>query len=563
MHPDKVGPYEIERKIGAGGMGNVYLGLHEESGQEAAVKVLPASMAREEGFVLRFSREIEALRKLNSDHIVELFEDGQTEDGSYYYSMEYVEGETLTSMISRRKKIPWQEVVDITLEIATALKAAHNEGIIHRDLKPSNLMVRKDGHIKLTDFGVARVFATTRLTRTGGVVGTAEYMSPEQARGKQATRQSDLYSLGAVMYVMLTGRPPFTGKMASDILHQHQFSQFDKPSSYVPEIPRLLEEYVCRLLEKKPEKRYPDALVAIKQLQNARSRILFERDAQAAEDAELGSTATDVTIGGTSDKTRAVDEPAELLENRPGPATIVRDLIRDDIAQQMRKSPVQRFFDNTYVLLALFGLLIFTAWHLLNRDTFDPQAEFARAEALMQVEAGPGWLRAREILRSLVDNESLPEQQTQISNWIRQADHYEFCRRLEVSSPTDGSAESEIQRLVRQATEDYLDGQFAEAKSQLLAVRMITNGDSEYAYLNEFISETLAKWEEQKDEAAPRVLLQSIIDQATLLIDGNSDSLRAQELLQAGIDLYASQASVAEEVEACRQLLNRISAEAP
>lgn len=556
MHPDQVGPYVIEKKIGAGGMGNVYLGVHDDTGQEAAVKVLPASMAREEGFVLRFSREIEALRKLNSEHIVKLFEDGQTEDGSYYYSMEYVEGETLTSMISRRKRIPWQEVVEITLEIATALKAAHNEGIIHRDLKPSNLMVRTDGHIKLTDFGVARVFATTRLTRTGGVVGTAEYMSPEQARGKQATRQSDLYSMGAVMYVMLTGRPPFTGKLASDILHQHQFSQFDKPSSYVPEVPRLLEEYVCRLLEKKPESRYPDALVAIKQLQNIRSRIEYERDAQAAEDAELAGTAGDRTVGGTSDKTRVSDAGPQVLENRPGPATIVRDLIREDIAQQMHKTPVERFFDNTYVLLALFGLLVFTAWYLLSGNGVDPQAEFAKAEALMQEEAGSSWLRARDILSDLVDREAVAEQQDQIHNWITQVDHFEFCRRLKVDVPTDDSAESEIQRLVSQATKAFADKRVAEARSQLQAVQMIIRGDPNYTYLSSFIRDTLAEWDSQTDKVAPRLLLQDIISKAERLLAEEGDSPRARELLQAGIALYADEASVAEEIATCRRLLD-------
>jgi len=442
------------------------------------------------------------------------------------------------------------------LEIATALKAAHNEGIIHRDLKPSNLMVRKDGNIKLTDFGVARVFATTRLTRTGGVVGTAEYMSPEQARGKQATRQSDLYSMGAVMYVMLTGRPPFTGKLASDILHQHQFSQFDKPSSYVPEIPRLLEEYVCRLLEKKPENRYPDALVAIKQLQNACSRIEYERQAQAEEDAELSDTTSDRTAGGTSDKTRATNDGPSQLENRPGPATIVRDLIRDDIAQQMKKSPIERFFDNTFVLLGLFALLIFTAWYLLKQDGFDPAAEYAEAQTLMQADAGPGWLRARQKLEALKDNEQLAEQQPQIQLWIAQADQYEYCRDLKVSSPRDVSADAEIQRLVAQATNAFLAGRAAEATSQLEAVKRIIGGDPQYEYLNTFIDSTLKKWNSQRDKSPPRLLLNSLLAQARQLLEDDPDSPRAKELLQAGIQLYADEASVADQVDACRRLLD-------
>ena len=198
--PTSVGPYFIEKKLGSGGMGTVYLGRHKETDQFVAVKVLPASMAREAGFVARFDREIEAMRQLKNAHIVELYESGE-DDGSYYYSMEYVEGETLADRLVREKKVPWQETIKIAVEICTALKSAHNAGIIHRDLKPSNLLIDKNGVVKLADFGVAQVFATGKLTATGGILGTAEYMSPEQAQGRRATKHSDIYSLGAVMYV--------------------------------------------------------------------------------------------------------------------------------------------------------------------------------------------------------------------------------------------------------------------------------------------------------------------------------------------------------------------------
>ena len=182
MIPERIGPYIIEKKIGAGGMGNVYLGRHETTGQEAAVKELPASLAREEGFVLRFNREIEAIQKLKHPHIVTFFDSGADGD-TYYYAMEYVDGETLNQRLRRDKRIPWREAVDIAIQICGALKAAHDAGVIHRDLKPSNLMITPAGQVKLTDFGVAQVFATTKLTVTGGVIGTAEYMSPEQAQG--------------------------------------------------------------------------------------------------------------------------------------------------------------------------------------------------------------------------------------------------------------------------------------------------------------------------------------------------------------------------------------------
>src|SRR5690606_27668932 len=149
------------------------------SGRKAAVKVLPPMLAREPGFVARFEREISALRKLSHPNVVELYESSVEGDLSYY-AMEYIDGVTLMDRLKDERRIPWQEVIDIGVQICGALKAAHNAGIIHRDLKPSNLLLTEDRQVKLTDFGVAQVFASGKLTVTGGVIGTAEYMSPEQ-----------------------------------------------------------------------------------------------------------------------------------------------------------------------------------------------------------------------------------------------------------------------------------------------------------------------------------------------------------------------------------------------
>src|SRR6516165_8935 len=259
MDPERIGPYEIREKLGAGGMGSVYLGRHVETGRLAAVKVLTASLAREQGFVERFNREIDAMRKLKNPHIVELFEHG-VENENYYYAMEYVEGETLMQLMRREKRIPWQKALDFAVQICQALKAAHDAGIIHRDLKPSNLLVTAEGVVKLTDFGVAQVFASNRLTVTGGIIGTAEYMSPDQAQGKRASKQSDLYSLGAVLYTMVAGRTPFSGTTAVEVIQKHKFGLFDRPKMYVDELPARVDDTICRLLEKEPSKRFPDAL---------------------------------------------------------------------------------------------------------------------------------------------------------------------------------------------------------------------------------------------------------------------------------------------------------------
>ena len=272
MIPVRIGPYLIDRRIGAGGMGNVYLARHETTGEVVAVKELPAALAREEGFVHRFNREIEALQKLDCPNVVKLFDSG-SEDGTYFYSMEYVDGDTLTARLRRDRRIPWPEAVEIARQICVGLKHAHDAGVVHRDLKPSNLMISKQGIVKIADFGVAQVFAADRLTSTGGIIGTAEFMSPEQVKGSRTDKRSDLYSLGAVLYTMLVGQPPFLGTTASDIMQKQRFGRFDPPRKYVPEIPVWLDDLVCQLLEKEPDKRPPDAFVTAKKLMEVVKKI--------------------------------------------------------------------------------------------------------------------------------------------------------------------------------------------------------------------------------------------------------------------------------------------------
>jgi serine/threonine-protein kinase len=345
MAPDQIGPYVIEEKIGAGGMGTVYRGRHRETGQLAAVKVLPAALAREDGFVARFNREIEAMRQLANPHVVALYEHGES-DGTWYYAMEFVEGETLTDRIRREKRLPWREAVDVAIEICAALKAAHDAGIVHRDLKPSNLLLSSDGHVKLTDFGVAQVFAAGKLTKTGGIIGTAEFMSPEQASGSRATKKSDLYSLGAVLYLMLTGQPPFRGRTALEVIQQHQYRPFDKPSRYVDDLPPWLEQIVCELLEKDPDKRPPDAYVLSRRLQEGLRRTDYRvlGDETYADDGGVDPGAPTVA--------------ADYGGGGPGAATLMRDLVRAEINRSSRRSPASRFFDNTWVLVGILALLI-------------------------------------------------------------------------------------------------------------------------------------------------------------------------------------------------------------
>jgi serine/threonine-protein kinase len=210
MLGDRLGNWIVYKELGRGGMGRVFLGREELTGRQVALKVLAAELAQEVGFLQRFQREIEALQKLDHPNIVHFYKSGY-ENGFYYYAMEYVEGENLEEILAKRQRLPYDEVLAIAQQVCAALKHAHDHGIIHRDLKPPNLLMTADGVVKLTDFGIAKVFAADNLTSTGSVLGTAEFMSPEQATGKPVSKRSDLYSLGVVLYALLTGRPPFQG----------------------------------------------------------------------------------------------------------------------------------------------------------------------------------------------------------------------------------------------------------------------------------------------------------------------------------------------------------------
>ena len=272
MIGDRLGKWIIYKELGRGGMGRVYLAQEEIGGRQAALKVLAAELAQEAGFLQRFQREIEALTQLDHPHIVRFYESG-FENNLHFYAMEYVDGRSLEDILEQEERLPWQEVLDTALQICPALKHVHDHGIIHRDLKPANILRTSAGVVKLTDFGIAKVFAQGHLTATGGVVGTAEYLSPEQAAGKPVTKRSDLYSLGAVLYTLLTGRPPFTGDSFVELLHKHRYGQFDSPRKVRPELPYEIDELVCQLLEKDPADRPPDCLVLSRQLEAIRCKL--------------------------------------------------------------------------------------------------------------------------------------------------------------------------------------------------------------------------------------------------------------------------------------------------
>ncbi len=280
MQIERLGPYIIGKKLGRGGMGTVYEGVHAETGEAAAVKLLAESLVHEPDFRHRFEAEIETLRKLNHPHIVRLF--GFGEEGEHlFYTMELVSGSSLEKELGRGRVFAWREVLTIGIELAQALRHAHDRGVIHRDIKPGNLLLTADGQIKLSDFGIARLFGSHGQTTAGSVLGTAEFMAPEQADGRAVSPRSDLYSLGAVLYVLLTGRPLYRGKSLPEILLKQRLEQPPPLGQLVPDVPAEMQQVVMQLLAKDPDERIPTAGALLRRLE-AIERSLPAAGADAA-----------------------------------------------------------------------------------------------------------------------------------------------------------------------------------------------------------------------------------------------------------------------------------------
>jgi eukaryotic-like serine/threonine-protein kinase len=249
--------YVIKRKLGSGGMADVYLAEDQELGRRVALKLLDDRHASDEQFVERFRREAQSAAGLNHPNIVSIFDRGRAE-GTYYIAMEYLDGRTLKELLVRNGPTPVPIAIDYARQILSALAFAHRNGIVHRDIKPHNIVVGGDGRLKVTDFGIARS-GTSQMTEVGSIVGTAQYLSPEQARGAPVDPRSDLYSLGVVLYEMLTGKVPFTGDTPVEIAMKH-LSQVPKPpSEWRPQVPHDLDAVVMRALAKDPEQRYGSA----------------------------------------------------------------------------------------------------------------------------------------------------------------------------------------------------------------------------------------------------------------------------------------------------------------
>ncbi|MCI6574060.1 MAG: Stk1 family PASTA domain-containing Ser/Thr kinase [Actinomycetaceae bacterium] len=263
------GRYEVGDLIGRGGMAQVHIGYDTRLSRTVAIKVLRSDLASDPTFLARFRREAQSAAALNHPAIVAIYDTGEekilSENGRTvalpYIVMEYVKGRTVSKLLSNGQALPINEAVQITVGVLSALEYSHYEGIIHRDIKPGNIMITQDGKVKVMDFGIARAVAdsSATMTSTNSVVGTAQYLSPEQARGEVVDARSDLYSTGCLLYELLTGKPPFQGDSAVAVAYQHVSEQPKAPSLVAPDVPEVIDRVVMKSLAKKRDERYQTA----------------------------------------------------------------------------------------------------------------------------------------------------------------------------------------------------------------------------------------------------------------------------------------------------------------
>ena len=312
------GRYQVIRKLGAGGMANVYLAEDQELGRRVAIKILNDRHANDDQFVERFRREAKNAAALSHPNIVSIYDRGEAE-GTYYIAMEYLDGRSLKELIVSRGPAPVTVAVEYARQILQALRFAHRHGIVHRDIKPHNVLVDAEGRVKVTDFGIARA-GTSQMTEAGSIVGTAQYLSPEQARGGDVDQRSDVYSLGIVLYELLTGSVPFNGDTPVEIAMKHLSATPEPPSAKRPDVPRDLDLIVMRALAKDPADRYQSAEEMDADLER------FVRGASVSPETEESATQIMRVPAGAAAASTAATMVAPRRTGAPPPPPVYYDL---------------------------------------------------------------------------------------------------------------------------------------------------------------------------------------------------------------------------------------------
>lgn len=377
--------YEILKTIGEGGMANVYLAHDLILNRDVAIKVLRGDLANDEKFVRRFQREALSASSLSHPNIVEIYDVGE-DDGDYYIVMEYIPGKNLKQLLKKRGKLTVAEVVDIMLQITSAMSVAHDSLIIHRDLKPQNILIMDDGGVKITDFGIAMAVNSTQLTQTNSAMGSVHYFPPEQASGKGATLKSDIYSLGIMMYELLTGILPFRGENAVEIALKHLKEPFPSVREEDSNIPQSVENIIITATAKNPKNRYNNAKEMHEDLKTVLNKERLNEPKKKLKYPE-----------GITEEATVIDKTADM------DGSIVRE-IKDDSDEKNKKLLI--------ILGSVFGVLllgIFAFFVLIPILTEVPDVKIPDVRNLTQQQAEEKLRKYGLIVELEVSSESSDE----------------------------------------------------------------------------------------------------------------------------------------------------------
>lgn len=373
MPARRIGPFQLEKQIGVGGMGVVYLATYLKTGRKVALKLLSPALLSDETQLARFGREMKILKKLKNDNIVQYFGGGR-HGKQHFYAMELMTGGSLDGLIKSKGKLPWEQVIELSLQIINALEHAHHHQVIHRDLKPANFLFDDSGKLKLSDFGIARDTQATALTEAGKTVGTYAYMAPEQISGAHPiTGKTDLYSLGCVMFQMLTGETPFQADSVAQMLFKHMEKKPPRVTAKAIDCPIWLEVVVLKLLSKDPQDRYFDALAV-----------------QVALDEVVQKVADQISVAQHT--------------TTSGPTSVTMDDMHPELRKLLQSSKKKKkkrkrkkfvpIYERTWFLaiflLLLIGGVTWAMWPLNENELF------AKAKVLMETDDPDQWSKARE-----------------------------------------------------------------------------------------------------------------------------------------------------------------------
>lgn len=526
MIGERVGPWIIEKLLGRGGMGEVYRAREAaNASSHVALKFLSPEVSKQQAE--RFDREVEALRQLQHEHIVHLLDAGQ-HHGRAWYAMEYVDGLSLAELLEQSGPLPQEEVLKIALQICKALTHAHQQDMVHRDIKPSNLLLSRSGVVKLADFGVAKLFGMNSLSAADAVIGTADYISPEQAAGKPVTKRSDLYSLGVVLYQLLTSRLPFQAETAADMLKAHRHASFKPPSHYVSDLAHEWDDLIVQLLEKDPEKRPANAGMVADTLLRLQRKLARKRPYTV----DAVRTPPTKIEGGAADEQRRALGRFESLEESPAPPPWGRVVI---LAAAI----------TLLVVLLVWGLRPASADELARKvdellsagDWIGAETQLTRLRSRLGEETGGVW---REKLAEF-------DQRLQSGQQLARL-------RREMGGLTFTAPSCEAERLFRRGVMEFLQGQAERAKSTWQHVIAAYRGVAEQAAWVALAEAALREAEKRPDAAAAI--------RAALAATKNEAPAQALRRLRSLRDLYADDPQLRAELTQLDQAIKDLESKA-